>query len=218
MIDYTDKLLRLLASLPPLPGEEVGMAEGGRLPEAGMITGKVEEGAAHSPREWLDRYSIPIVERPANHADLFHGKAKATFIYMPLGGDKGKAQVCIPYGAYIDQSDYGWYIWHEIGHAMDYMMVREGEIIGTPHGHYSTEHLGLLRKHQELIITWTPISDRDYKTQAKELWAEVVACCVQAPLMCPPDLLEAVLPAMRKRGIPVQFDGNLNQGEQHAGE
>jgi hypothetical protein len=182
-------------------GDEVSAA-GGRIVDTVMNhTGKVAkvEGPIDNPRDWLARWGVPIEERtPQQMSD-----AAAIFRHSSDGDQLIKASVVVPMGADINEGRDRWSVWHEIGHCCDFITHREGNIIFTPHGMFSTQFIELLRLHQEVIITWSPHSDRAYKTSHKELWAETVAAAIMDPQRVPSDLLAAITPALIERNLPV---------------
>lgn len=182
-------------------GDDVSAA-GGRIVETVMNhTGKVAkvEGPIDNPRDWLARWGVPITEESPH----FMGSAAALFFHASDGDKLLRASVAVPMGADINEGRDRWSVWHEIGHCCDFITQREGHIIFTPHGMFSTQFIELLRQHQEVIINWNPHSDRDYKTSHKELWAETVAAAVMAPKLVPSDLLAAITPALIERNFPV---------------
>lgn len=156
----------------------------------------------NDPKAWLARYHIPIVE--VGPDKLRGGRAAACFAIWEKHGEFVKAEVRIPRGSDINSNEVRWNVWHELGHAMDAVMTREEQLIATPHGMFSTLHIELLRKHQELIITWNPSENRDYKTSPPELWAECVACAIMDPARMPPDLLAGITPSLKSRNLPVK--------------
>ena len=203
-----DKQTQLLCDLfagVPGPDDLIGKA-GGRIIEAVMnTTGIVPDilGPIASPREWLARYGIAIEE--GSPSEMANGKAAALFQH-PNGDGRG-ARVLIPIGYDIDDHRVGWTVWHEIGHAADYIGTNpEGRLMPTPAGVYSTQHEGALRQHQDVIVTWsnnnTP-ENYDYKHSLSELWAECVACAVMKTAQVPPPLLAAILPHLIKRNFPI---------------
>lgn len=195
MDDPTQRLSDLFANVPA--GEEVSKARQGRMHSADFVP--EVDGAIDNPKDWLGRYLIPIRLVPRQ----WLGTALAVFKQTSRGGDHISAEVWIPTGSDINNPETLWSVWHEVGHAVDYVYTREGKIIATPHGQFSTNHIEVLRRHQEEIIGWFPHPDRAYKTKPAELWAEAVACAIMEPGKMPPDLLAAIRPELVKRNLPV---------------
>jgi hypothetical protein len=203
MEKQTQLLCDLFAGVPG-PDDLIGKA-GGRIIEAVMNTTGITPdvlGPIASPREWLARYNIPITE--AGPAEMACGEAAAMFRH-PTGPGAAGAQVIIPIGYDIDDPKVAWTVWHEIGHAADYIHVRDGRPYHAPQGHYSALHLGIMQQHSEEIINYSRhgAEHRDYKLKPNELWAECVACAVMAPQRMHRDLADAILPDLIKRNLPV---------------
>lgn len=203
-----DKPTQLLCDLfagVPGPDDLIGKA-GGRVIEAVINTTGVTLdilGPIASPREWLARYGIAITE--AGPAEMNCGKAAALFQH-PSGPGAVGAKVIIPIGYDIDDPKVAWTVWHEIGHAADYIHVRDGKPYHAPEGHYSALHLGIMQRHSEEIIHYQRFNpeNRDYKLKPNELWAECVACAVMEPKRMSAPLLDAILPDLIKRNLPVK--------------
>ena len=177
--------------------EPVGQG-GGRILPSNVVVYE-PTGPVQSPHEWLQRFQIPIVEQSPAELD----KALARFRCRAKGGAIEYAAVEIPRGSDIDKGIDRWAVWHEIGHALDYVSCANGIIVPMLHGQFSTLHLDLLRQHQETIIEWHPHANRAYKTQPCELWAETVAASICESWRVPPALLQAVRPDLVRWYLPV---------------
>jgi hypothetical protein len=197
MSDSTQRLCELFANVPD-GSEDVGKG-GGRIHSADFVPDI--EGPIDNPRDWLARYMIPIREVPRV---MLAGDAAAIFKHASRGGEFIQAEVWIPKGADINKPDVRWHVWHEVGHAVDFVFTRENKIIATPHGQFSTNHIAVLRRHQEQIIQWSPHPDRAYKTKPVELWAECVACAILSPERMPAELFAAISPDLHKRNLPLR--------------
>ena len=218
-----DKPTQLLCDLfagVPGPDDLIGKA-GGRIIEAVINkTGFTSDitGPIASPREWLARYGIAITE--AGPTAMANGKAAALFQH-PSGPGAVGAKVIIPIGYDIDEPKVAWTVWHEIGHAADYIHVRDGKPYHEPSGHYSALHLGIMQQHSEEIIHYQRFNpeNRDYKLKPNELWAECVACAVMEPKRMSAPLLDAILPDLIKRNLPVTAPEKVEVtvGPQHTG-
>ena len=197
------ELLSNLFAGVTLPGEAIGKGGGRDLIGAGRV-GHVEAGPISEPARWLLHYNIPIreVQKEELRIDAVRF-ANAMFCHKSRGGDHIDAEVRIAKGYNLDDPNDRWTVWHEAGHAADYVYTREGRLIATPHGQFSTNHIEVMRKHQEVIITWHPHSDRAYKTKPEELWAECVACAICKIGFMPPDLLDALRPDLERLHFPV---------------
>lgn len=183
-----------------VPGhDQVQSARGGRIDETTRWVGRVA-GPVEKPSDWLSRFSIPIV--PVREDQLGHGVG-AAFMHHGRGEELLRAEVWVPTGGDVNDPFYRWCVWHEVGHACDFVGVREDLAIHVPSGIYSTKHIEVLRQWQETIIKWTPCSDREYKTKPCELWAEVVACCLTEPAKCPVELWVAVEADLRAVFLPI---------------
>lgn len=191
------KLLCDLFADVPGPDDAIS-AGGGRIAEHEVAACK---GPIEKPSEWLRQYNIQI--RECERSEM-QGSA-ALFYLLPGSTDLKDCEVLIPKGSSPDSADTLWCLWHEIGHAMDYIQVRNGQRVVSPNGYYSNRHHVALRDHQETIIEWWPCKDREYKTQLKELWAETVACAVMKPWQMPTDLLNDVRLALEERNVPIGF-------------
>jgi hypothetical protein len=195
-----------------VPGDdEVVKAAGGRIMPDNWVP--PIKGAIRNPADWLSRYLIEIKRRPL----CFMGGAVALFAHRSKGGEHVEAEVIIPEGADINEADTRWSVWHEIGHAADYVSTREDCLIATPHGLYSTAHVGVLRRYQALIIQWNPHTDRAYKTSPAELWAEVVACAICAPSWMPAEVMAAVKPDLVKLNMPLPEEAAEGEVQQIEG-
>lgn len=193
-----DRFLAQLAQLPHDPSFEapIHAVAGGRVPEDGWIGVTSDKGAALGPREWLERHLIPLVEEQAGSAILNHGRSLAVFRHHPVS-------VVIPIGLDLDDPENGWTVWHEIGHAMDYVTLVNGVRQQSTSGKYSELRLATLREFMPVIIDWNFHPDREYKESPKELWAECVACAVMQPERMPMPLLYDIVNDLRERGIPL---------------
>lgn len=190
------ELGRLFDTVPSL-AERPARRRGREVPD-GFVPDIASSEVISDPKLWLSRYHIPIVE--VLPCDL--KGAAAAFWWKSRGGEFIEAEVRIPRGTDINDAGARWCVWHELGHAMDYVTTREERLISTPHGHFSTQHIKLLREHQETIITWTPSDDRDYKVSPCELWAECVACAIMLPEFMPAPLLDGIRESLRSRNLP----------------
>jgi hypothetical protein len=191
--------IELLASLfanAPDPTAPVGKA-GGRIGGPANVDASPELSA---PLQWLKDYGVPIIQ--AQDADIPPGVA-ALFKSQP-------ARVIIPLEPVVDADKAMWFVWHEVGHAADFVYIGKDF---QPHeltaGRFSGKHVALLRQHQEEIIKWSPHPDRKYKTNPEELWAEVVACAICDPARMPPGLLPGVRSDLDALKLPVGDVGRL---------
>ncbi len=182
----TELLCELFANVPD-PTEKIGKA-GGRIGSAIIQA----TGAIALPFDWLKAYGIPIVQ--AQDCEIPVGVAGLFYPVPP--------RVVIPLDVNANSPGVMRTIWHEVGHAADFVMSVEGKITPTPHGQFSSRHAGLLREHQEVIITWNPHPDRDYKTKLVELWAETVTQAITQPVLMPTALLVGVLPDLEFLRLP----------------
>ncbi len=105
-------------------------------------------------------------------------------------------------------------LWHEIGHAIDFMSVsKAGVLTHLPDGQYSTKHKAILVEHAELIVALRIQGDIEteinswsrYAREPKELWAELVAIACTNPkaIVAAPKLWAAVWPDMTERCLPI---------------
>lgn len=177
--------------------DEVVKAAGGRIMPDNWVP--PIKGPVRHPADWLSRYLIEIKRRPR----ALMGDALALFAHRSKGGEHVEAEVIIPEGADINDPETRWSVWHEIGHAADFVSTREDLLIATPHGLYSTAHIKVLRAYQNVIIQWTPHSDRAYKISPAELWAEVVACAICSPGWVPDEVMAAVKADLMKLNLPL---------------
>ena len=186
-----------------LPSEAVGKGGGRELISAGRV-GQVEAGPISEPARWLLHFNIPIRECQKEELRINATSfASALFCQESCGGAHLKAEVRIAKGYDLDNPKDRWTVWHEAGHAADFVFTREGKLIATPHGQFSTNHIEVMRQHQDVIITWSPHSDRAYKIKPEELWAECVACAIIRPSQMPPDLLAALRPDLERLHFPI---------------
>jgi hypothetical protein len=183
----TELLCELFANVPD-PTDQIGKA-GGRI--GGAIIQAT--GAIAAPFDWLKAYGIPIIQ--AQGCDIPVGVAGLFYPFPP--------RVVVPLEVDPNSPSVMRTIWHEVGHAADFVMSVEGKITPTPHGQFSSRHAGLLREHQEIIITWHPYHDRDYKTKLEELWAETVTQSITRPELMPTALLVGVLPDLEFLRLPM---------------
>ena len=204
MDTHTQLLADLFAGIPG-PDDLIGKADGRIIETVINKSGVTPDilGPIASPRDWLARYGIAIEE--GSPAEMSNGRAAAVFQH-PTHGGKG-ARVIIPIGYDIDDPKVGWTVWHEIGHAADFIATdHDGKLQHVPGGVYSTLNEGAMRQHQDTIVTWTDNNapeNYEYKHRRTELWAECVACAVMKPAQMPPALLAAILPHLIKRNLPV---------------
>jgi hypothetical protein len=196
----TQRLVDLFANVP---GDDIGKAGEGRIKSADNYQVEPVAGPIASPREWLERFLIPIKEQPV---EAMRG-ARALFYQRTRdAGQHVEAEVWIPIGSDINAPDVRWSVWHEIGHAVDQVQTGpDGKMFATAAGSYSAKHLPLLRKYQEEIILWSPNRDREYKLDPQELWAEVVACAICDPgrMLRMGDLWCGIRPDLNARNLPV---------------
>jgi hypothetical protein len=178
-------------------GEEVVRAGKGRIMPDNWVP--PIKGPVRHPADWLSRYLIEIKRRPL----CLMGNAVALFEHRSKGGTHVEAAVILPEGADINAPDTRWSVWHEIGHAADFVSTREDCLIATPHGLYSTAHIKVLRAYQNVIIQWSPCADRAYKISPPELWAEVVACAICSPAWLPDEVMRAVRADLEKLNLPL---------------
>ncbi len=177
--------------------EDIVRASGGRIMPDNWVP--PIKGPVRNPADWLSRYLIEIKRRPR----CFMGDALALFAHRSKGGEHVEAEVIIPEGADINDPETRWSVWHEIGHAADFVSTREDCLIATPHGLYSTAHIKVLRAYQNVIIQWSPHPDRAYKISPPELWAEVVACSICTPCWVPDEVAAAVKGDLEKLNLPM---------------
>ena len=206
-----DLLAKMFEGVPSGDDEVVKASSGRIMPDNWVPPVK---GPIRNPSDWLDRMMIPIERRPLS---LMSG-ALALFSHRSKGGEHVEASVILPMGADINDPETRWSVWHEIGHAADFVSTREDLLIATPHGQYSTAHIKVMRQYQNLIIGWSPCEDREYKTSPAELWAEVVACAIMMPEWIPDGLMAAVKSDLVKLNLPLREDAAEGEVQQLEGQ
>ncbi len=199
-----EDLARMFESVP-LPSERPPRRTIGREVPSHFVPDDVVLDVIEDPKSWLSRFYIPIRHVPPEllRSNVSDRPAAAMFCHHSKLGEHVKAEVRIPNGADINDPNTERDVWHEIGHAVDLVGVRECQLIATPHGMYSTQFIKVLREYQETIISWSPHENREYKTRPGELWAEVVAYAVMDEGRVPAAIMEAVRPTLIEKLIPV---------------
>lgn len=190
----TDLLSSLFESVPE-PGEVIGGRMGGRI---GGTISPTTTGPMAAPLAWLTGYGVPVVQ--AQDCDMAPGAA-AQYCHSP-------PTVKIPTTAPPASAFTVWCLWHEAGHAADFVArspILPAVIVSCPSGQFSTKHKDILLDHYKTIIEWTPNDDRAYKVQPKELWAEVFAAAICDPKRVPPVLLHRISFDLAKLGVPLNL-------------
>lgn len=180
----------------PLPWEIVRV-RGRELP-ANFI-GTHEGPPIADPIDWLKRNRIRWNFREGNNitwTGMFHGEPLVEDCYIEVA-------------PLLERDEHKHVVWHEIGHAIDYLQ-EENQELRICRWFYSEKHKTILQRFAPLIISvWAKgnfVGSNDdwhaYASQPRELWAEAVAiCCTRPGILMHTDLWPAIAPDLKARHI-----------------